>query len=117
MRQLVFKKLPRNAFSNWYALDLKQKLDAGESIEDVKMCLKLSVVKPLHAEWLKKTALSLEAKKKSFNKDSGLLEFLNVLKEIWLKLSLCTSWSLLKRWDMNQLSTIRRACGKFFVRR
>ena len=58
----VFKRLQRDAFSNWYALDLKKKLDAGENIEDVKMCLRLSIVKPLHAEWLKQTISSLESK-------------------------------------------------------
>ena len=73
----VFKRLQRDAFSNWYALDLKQKLDAGESIEDVKMCLKLSVVKPLHAEWLKKTLSSLETKKEIVQQGfrvAGILE-------------------------------------------
>jgi hypothetical protein len=58
----VFKKQQRDSFSSWYAQDLKIKLDNGLNVEDVKMCLRLSVVKPLHAEWVITTMSTLKKK-------------------------------------------------------
>jgi hypothetical protein len=76
----VFKRLQRDAFSNWYALDLKNKLDAGENIADVKMCLRLSIVKPLHAEWLKQTISSLESKEEIVEQGFRLAGILQCFK-------------------------------------
>jgi hypothetical protein len=60
---VVFKKQQRDSFSSWYAQDLKTKLDNGLNVEDVKMCLRLSVVKPLHAEWVITTMPTSKKKK------------------------------------------------------
>jgi hypothetical protein len=84
----VFKKQQRDSFLSWYAQDLKTKLD-GLNVGDVKMCLRLSFVKPLHAEWVITTMLTLKKKKKEVgSKDSDLLEFWTVSKQFWPTCSL-----------------------------
>ena len=41
----------KSKFTEWYSNSIAKQLDEGEIIEDVK--LKLSILKPLHAEWIK----------------------------------------------------------------
>ena len=48
----MFKKELRNCFSNWYAEQVSSDLSAGKEIEDIKIDLRISFIKPIHANWL-----------------------------------------------------------------
>ena len=57
-----FKELMKNSFSRWYAEEVREAMELGVAINDVKVDLRATVVKPLHANWLisSLTALSNE---------------------------------------------------------
>ena len=42
----------RNNFTRWYASQVQEQLEKGTSIEEVKVDLRLSVMKELEAKWL-----------------------------------------------------------------
>ena len=48
----VFKTLLKSEFQDFYASEIQRQLEAGTDVRDVKVDLKLSVIKPLHAKWL-----------------------------------------------------------------
>ena len=46
------KKLMRKHFVTYYSQTVKQQLDSGVQLDDVEVDIRLSVIKPLHAQWL-----------------------------------------------------------------
>ena len=44
-----FKALMKNSFTTWYAFEVQQALDKGIVLENIKIDLKMSSMKPLHA--------------------------------------------------------------------
>ena len=46
------KRMMKNKFTLWYANQIDQALEAGESLESIDVSLKLSIIKPLHAKWI-----------------------------------------------------------------
>ena len=73
-----FKAAMKANFSRWYANEVKEALDQGINIQDLKVDLKATVVKPLHANWLMISISSLKSKsdiiQRGFEK-SGILEY------------------------------------------
>lgn len=72
-----FKQLMKNSFSRWYAEEVREALDHGVAISDVRVDLRASVVKPLHANWLISTITTLSDKKDTIKKPFetvGILE-------------------------------------------
>ncbi len=47
-----FKKELRSCFSSWYAKKVKEELEAGVDIQEMKIDLRISLLKPIHANWL-----------------------------------------------------------------
>ena len=74
----VFMGAMKANFSRWYANGVKEALDQGINIQDLKVDLKATVVKPLHANWLMMSISSLKSKsdiiKRGFEKN-GILEY------------------------------------------
>ena len=48
----TFKTLMKDSFTRWYAQEVHEALDSGKSVHEVKIDLRLSMIKPLHANWL-----------------------------------------------------------------
>lgn len=46
------KKFLKNKFNNWYANQISKQLDAGTKLDEIRIKLKLSLLKPLHAAWI-----------------------------------------------------------------
>ena len=46
-----FKQLMKDSFSRWYTEEVREALDHGVAVSDVRVDLR-AVVKPLHANWL-----------------------------------------------------------------
>ena len=46
------KKLISRKFSEWYSSQIMKHLDDGKELHDINIDLKLSKLKPLHAEWM-----------------------------------------------------------------
>ena len=46
------KKFMRGKFNAWYSLQIGNQLDAGKQLQDIDVLLRLSLLKPCHAEWL-----------------------------------------------------------------
>uniref|UniRef100_A0A1X7USG5 DDE-1 domain-containing protein n=1 Tax=Amphimedon queenslandica TaxID=400682 RepID=A0A1X7USG5_AMPQE len=46
------KKFTRNEFVTYYSSTVQKELSNGKCIEDIEVDLKLSTIKPLHAQWL-----------------------------------------------------------------
>ena len=46
------KKVTSRMFSEWYSSQIMKQLDDGKELHDINIDLKLSKLKPLHAEWL-----------------------------------------------------------------
>lgn len=72
-----FKELMKNSFSRWYAEEMHEAMDRGVVINDIKVDLRATIVKPLHANWIISaiTTLSCETDliKKSFEKTQWFL--------------------------------------------
>ena len=47
-----FKQIMKDSFTRWYANEVKQALDNREAIQDIKIDMRASVIKPPHANWL-----------------------------------------------------------------
>ena len=43
----------KSKFTEWYSNSIAKQLDEGKIIEEIDVKLKLSILKPLHAEWIK----------------------------------------------------------------
>ena len=54
MWQSIFlsKKKLKAKFIDWYASDVSEKLRNGTPLEDIKVNLNISVLKPMHARWM-----------------------------------------------------------------
>ena len=46
------KKLARKEFIKYYSTVVQQQLQSGKSLEEIEVDLRMSVIKPLHAQWL-----------------------------------------------------------------
>ena len=46
------KAFTRKKFNEWYSKEIKRQLDAGKPLEEVDVKLRLSVMKPIHAQWM-----------------------------------------------------------------
>ena len=46
------KKYMRKQFIVYYSSAVKQQLDSGKPLEDIDIDFRLTVIKPLHAQWL-----------------------------------------------------------------
>ena len=46
------KQFMRKQFITYYSDAVKKKLDRGETLEDIQIDLRLTTLKPLHAQWL-----------------------------------------------------------------
>ena len=44
----------RNEAQTWYSEKIKEQLDAGKQSHEVKVEVKISLIKPLHAKWVTK---------------------------------------------------------------
>lgn len=58
-----FKDLMKSSFSRWYSEEVRDALDRGVAIKDLKVDLRASTIKPLHANWLISTITILGEKK------------------------------------------------------
>lgn len=50
-----FKKHMKAQFENYYSNKVADQMKKGVKVEDIKVDLRLSVVKPLHAKWVTKS--------------------------------------------------------------
>ena len=46
------KKLARKEFIQYYSTAVQQQFQNGKSAEEIEVDLKMSIIKPLHAQWL-----------------------------------------------------------------
>lgn len=46
------KKFMKKKFNDWYSTQITMQLDEGKLFHDIDIPLKLSILKPLHAQWL-----------------------------------------------------------------
>ena len=47
------KAFMKRKFTEWYSSSISKQLDEGKAIDDIDVDLKLSILKPLHAHWIK----------------------------------------------------------------
>ena len=47
------KAFMKRNFTEWYSSSISKQLDEGKAIDDIDVDLKLSILKPLHAHWIK----------------------------------------------------------------
>lgn len=47
-----FKAMMKRKFTEWYSKEITEELEKGTPLEDIDIKLKLSILKPLHANWL-----------------------------------------------------------------
>ena len=47
-----FKRKIKNSFINWYSDELSKGMKLGKAASDVKIDIKLSIIKPIHASWI-----------------------------------------------------------------
>ena len=55
-----FKLFMKGSFSLWYADEVKKALDQGVTLQDLKIDLRASLIKPLYASWLMTAMSSLQ---------------------------------------------------------
>ena len=58
-----FKQQMKNKFTHWYAEKVMVYLQEGKEITDINVDLKLSVIKPLHATWMKSVVATMALNK------------------------------------------------------
>ena len=46
------KRFMRAKFNSWYSSQLRRQLDEGKQLQDIDVLLRVSILKPFHAEWL-----------------------------------------------------------------
>ena len=69
----------RNKFTRWYASEVQQALDREITLENIKVDLKASIIKPLHSNWMINSLSTLSDSnglKKAFEKP-GIIGFVN----------------------------------------
>ncbi len=75
------KKELRSCFSSWYARKVKEELEAGVDIQEMKIDLRISLLKPIHANWLMDVIFKLKMQegliKTGFDK-AGITSYLNM---------------------------------------
>ena len=59
----LFKACMKAHFSRWYSTEVKEALEQGQEIANVKVDLRASIVKPLHGNWLMMAFSFLKEKK------------------------------------------------------
>ena len=47
-----FKRKIENSFINWHSDELSKGMKLGKAASDVKIYIKLSTIKPIHASWI-----------------------------------------------------------------
>lgn len=75
----VFKDNLKKLFTSWYADQVKQRLDNGETVTEIKVDLRMSAIKPVHFQWLKENIAWLSQQEEVLIrgwKDTGILEAL-----------------------------------------
>ena len=75
-----FKSHLKEIFSLWYAEKVKEQLDRGHAIENVKVDLRTSVIKSIHFQWLIKNMEWLSGQEEAALrgwKDTGILDKLS----------------------------------------
>ena len=82
------KKFISNKFNAWYAEKVSKQLMNGRALGDVKVSLKLSDLKPLHAKWIVDMygylKLQNESIVKGFEK-AGILEAVEMAQEVYTR--------------------------------
>ena len=70
-----FKNHMKNSFAKWYAEEVREAMGHGNAIEDIKVDLRASLIKPLHANWVISaiSVLATDTLKKPFEK-IGIVE-------------------------------------------
>ena len=76
-----FKQLIKNSFSRQYAEEVKEALDQGVAVNDVRIDLRATVVKPLHANWLISTITTLSHKKDTIRKPFETVGILDTIEQ------------------------------------
>ena len=61
------KKFTSQKFSQWYSSQIMKQLDDRKELRDISIDLKLSKLKPLHAEWLVELYKNIEYSRRSKN--------------------------------------------------
>ena len=80
------KKFISNKFNKWYAEKVSKELRLGKAAGDVKVSLKLSELKPLHARWIVKMYDFLKHEKASIVKGfekAGILESVQSAQQVY----------------------------------
>ena len=75
-----FKALMKDSFSRWYAHEIKEALDQGENLNNVKVDLRASIIKPLHGNWLITAISTLQSRTESLCRGfemAGILDCLH----------------------------------------
>ena len=82
------KKFVSNQFNKWYVERASRQLTNGKSPGDVKVSLKLSDLKPLHAKWVVEMYEYLKEQKESFTKGfekAAIMEAVKSAQEIYTR--------------------------------
>ena len=69
-----FKASMKAHFGRWYSTEVKESLDQGRDVANIRIDLRASVLKPLHGNWLITTISSLKDKKEV---RSGIMEYVS----------------------------------------
>ena len=80
------KKYVSSKFNEWYAERVSKQLMNGKAPGDVKVSLKLSDLKPLHAKWIVEMYGYLKQQKESVVKGfekAGILEAVKMAQEVY----------------------------------
>ena len=82
------KKYVSSKFNEWYAERVSKQLMNGKAPGDVKVSLKLSDLKPLHAKWIVEMYGYLKQQKESVVKGfekAGILDAVKMAQEVYAK--------------------------------
>ena len=85
-----FKTLLKQEFSRWYANEVQEAMRNGVTISDIKVDLRASLMKPLHANWLMCAISTLSDKCDAIKKRLKLLESLTTYSRSQTSLILYT---------------------------
>ena len=56
------------SFSRWYADEVRVAMDEGKSVSNIKVDLRVSVIKPWHANWVISAIFTLSDNKETLKK-------------------------------------------------
>ena len=73
------KALMKNSFSRWYAGEISDALGENQSLSEIKVDLRASIIKPRHANWLITAIITLQGKTACIVKDfekAGIADYL-----------------------------------------